>query len=288
MSGLLDIVLGAAGLAGQDQAAPRVRLPFESGDGALSGEIVDFAEEREVVAAEHPNQDTATATALPSRPRPADPMDRPAARLPRAPRPALETPRSAEPPSVVPPPPNRPPLKPPPDASVAPAPLPRRAADTSDLEAPIRPRRPEETRAARPRPGTAADEFPVRSRQAAKDRRSPPPSADARLVAPEAPAPKARTAALDTFQADQSDRGAVETPLRPSPPSPGEVGSDTLAGHARRGAPAAAPPRLEISFGRIEIELARPAEPAPQAAPRVSGPSRGFEGYGAARRGWLR
>ena len=94
----------------------------------------------------------------------------------------------------------------------------------------------------------------------------------------------------DESRADESARGEVETAtsLRPRPPAPGEAVPETLALRARRGAPAAAPPRLEISIGRIDIELARPAEPAPQAARRVSGPSRGFEGYRAARRGRLR
>lgn len=70
--------------------------------------------------------------------------------------------------------------------------------------------------------------------------------------------------------------GSAPAADRPAPPHPGE-------GSWRE----ERTPVLEISVGRVVVERPTPP-PAPAAAPQGGGPTRGFAGFSAARRGFLR
>ena len=304
MSGLLDLVLGAAGVPAHDAVAPRTRLPFELEGSARSGKGLGFAGERAVLASPLPVPGVQDSTAPASGADRAHPRQPSLARSRRSPavasQPGRSVERSRDDSSSV----------RPADANTSRESLPGHDVDVAGQRAPARRGRSEATHAARRGPATAAEETAVVSvadpARARATRTSPradwvlasaqePPAGPHRSAlrtpGPRAPIEVAHTATEDRARLDEAGRGVTaETPvlLQPRPPAPIATGLERMARRAAHGAPAEAPPLLEISIGRIDIEFARPAAPASPVTSRVSTPRRGFEGYGAARRGRLR
>jgi hypothetical protein len=151
---------------------------------------------------------------------------------------------------------------------------------------------PPERQAARPSSGGVAGEPSAEAPRARETDATPrleetnaalPPPAEVeppRALAAPAPKPDG-TRALGAAQHGELDEAIAALPgmLRPRAETPRPERSTARADSPERD------PRLELSIGRIELEL---AQPAPAVAPPPTGVRRGFEGYGAARRGRVR
>ncbi len=291
MSGLMDIVLGAAGLIGQPQAMPRPRQHFETGDGTLIGTTEPLATDAPPTMgseiATPPQRVTDEKRAVISRIERTTSEGMPAARQERTPA----TARESTPAVPAPAPPTAPkqvaPIETPKQAS----PLPRKAAPTEPAAEPatiVTPRAP--TPLHRDEPTVVRASTPTQSQTELEPNRQRPGMRNAQPLAPMAQAQERPAVVPDPQHPVKQDRDEIEAtqPLQPRlAPQDGRV-NEALRGPGERPTPPAATPTLEISIGRISIEYAKPPEPTPRATKPAAATSRGFADYHAARRGRLR
>lgn len=291
MSGLMDIVLGAAGLIGQPQAMPRPLQPFETGDGTLIGTaeplVADAPPTMGSEIATSPQRVTDEKRAVISRIERTTSEDMPAARQERTSATAREAtpaaPAHAEPTA----PKHVAPLETPKQAS----PLPHEAAPTAPAAEPtkiVTPRGPAPVHMDEPTAIRAS--IPTHSQTALKPNRQLPQEQRPQRLALSAQAPAPPATVPDPQRRVKQDHDKVDAtqPLQPRLASQDGRVNEALRGPGEQHTPQAVSPTLEISIGRISIEYAKPPEPTPRAIKPAAATSRGFADYHAARRGRLR